>query len=128
MRLLLHEARGDEGAEAMAAAAERVCQRLSLHSARVLGVDTFSALLARSLTLVKPDFPFLEAVTVDPSQGRLMGLRESLQEQATSQVADGIVAVVATFLALLATFIGEELSLSLLVDVWAEGSLWSDAS
>jgi len=123
MRLLLHEARGDESAEALAAAAERVCQRLSQHSGKVLGVDTFYALLARALVLVRPDFPLLRAVTVDPPRDCLNGLRESSQEQVASQVADAIVAVVATFLALLVAFIGEELSLSVLVEVWAEGSL-----
>ena len=123
IRLLTHEARGDETAEALAAAAERVCQRLSLHSGKVLGVDTFYVLLARALALVKADFPFIEAVTVDPSQACLKGLRESLRESAASQASDAIVAVMATFLALLAAFIGEEVSLSILVEVWAERSL-----
>ena len=123
MRLLVHEARGDERADALAAAAERVCQRLSHHSGKVLGVDTFSALLARSLALVTPDYPFLGTVTVEPSQACLTGLGESLREQAANQASDAIVAVVATFLALLAALIGEELSLSVLVDIWAERSL-----
>ena len=122
-RLLLHEVSGDESAEAWAAAAERVCQRLSQHLGKILGVDTFHALLARALVLVRPDFPFLRAVTVEPSQAGLKGLRESLQEQAASQVADAIVAIVATFLALLVAHIGEELSLSVLIEVWAERSL-----
>src|SRR5207245_3763561 len=81
MRLLAHEAGGDESATALAIAAERMCQRLSRHSGKVLGVDTFYALLARALALVKPDFPFLESVAVEPSQTCLIGLRESLQEQ-----------------------------------------------
>jgi hypothetical protein len=100
-----------------------VFQRLSHHSGKLLGVDTFNALLARSLVLVKPDFPFLETVSVEPSQACLKGLRESLREQAASQASDAIVAVVATFLTLLAAFIGEELSLSALVEIWAERSL-----
>ena len=123
MRLLVHEARGDERADALAAAAERVCQRLSHHSGKVLGLDSFSALLARSLALAKPDFPFLGTVTVEPSQACFTGLRESLREQAANQASEAIVAVVATFLALLAALIGEELSLSVLVDIWAERSL-----
>jgi len=100
-----------------------MCKRLSRHSGKVLGVDTFYALLGRALTLVKADFPFLETVTVEPAHACLIGLRESLDGQAVGQVSDGIVAVVATFLALLATLIGEELSLSVLVEVWAECSL-----
>lgn len=123
LRLLLHEAHGDESAEALAAAAERVCQHLSHQAGEVLGIDTFYALLARALTLVTPDFPFLGVVSVERSLARLMGLRESLQEQAPSQVADAGVAVVATFLALLADLIGEQLSLSVLVKVGAEGSV-----
>jgi hypothetical protein len=123
MRLLSHEARGDDSTEALAAAAERVCQRLSHHSGKLLGVDTFNALLARSLALVKQDFPFLETVTVEPSHPRLKGLRESLPGQTASQASDAIVAVVATFLALLAEFIGEELSLFALVEIWTEASL-----
>ena len=123
MRLLLHEASGDESAEALAAAAERVCQRLSQHSGKVLGVDTFYSLLARALALVKPDFPFLGEVMVEPPEACLKGLRESLREQPASLAVDAVVAVVATFLALVAAFIGEELSLSVLVEVWAERSL-----
>ena len=123
MRLLAHEARGDESADALAATADRVCQRLSHHSGKVLGVDTFNALLARSLALVKPDFPFLGTVTVEPSQACLKGLHESLREQDAGQASDAIVAVVSTFLALVAALIGEEVSLSVLVEIWAERSL-----
>jgi hypothetical protein len=100
-----------------------VCQRLSYHSGKVLGVDTFYALLARSLTLVKPDFPFLGTVTVEPSHVCLKGLHESLREQAASQASDALVAVVATFLALVDALIGEKVSLSVLVEIWAERSL-----
>jgi hypothetical protein len=107
----------------LAAAAERVCQRLSHHSGKVLGVDTFNALLNRSLTLVKPDFPFLETVTIEPSKACLKGLQDSLRNQIESQGSAAIVAVLATFLALLAALIGEELSLSALVEIWAERSL-----
>jgi hypothetical protein len=123
MRLLVHEAGGDESAKGLAAAAERVCQRLSHHAGNVLGVDAFDALLGRALALVKPDFPCLGAVTVEPSHAGLKGLRESFQDQTAEQIADAIVAVVATFLALLAALIGEEVSLSVLVEVWAERSL-----
>jgi hypothetical protein len=123
IRLLAHEARGDESAEALAAAAERVCQRLSLHSGKVLGVDTFNVLLARALALVKADFPFIEAVTAAPPQAGLTGLRESLRASAASQASDAIVAVVAAFLALLTALIGDEPTLSVLVEVWAERSL-----
>ena len=123
MRLLVHEAGGDESAEGLAAAAERVCQRLSHHAGNVLGVDAFGALLGRALALVKPDFPCLGAVTVEPSKTGLKGLRESFQGQTAEQVVGAIVAVVATFLALLAAFIEEEVSLSVLVEVWAERSL-----
>jgi len=101
-----------------------VCGRLRNHAGKVLGVDAFDSLFARALALVKPDFPFLGAVTVEPSVACLKGLRESLQEQAPqAKAADAIVAVVATFLALLAALVGEELSLSVLVEVWAERTL-----
>jgi hypothetical protein len=123
VRLLAHEARGDASSDALAAAAERVCLRLSHHSGKVLGVDTFHALLARALAFVKPDFPFLGTVTVESSQPCLKGLQESLREQTAGQASEAIVAVVATFLALVAALIGEEMSLSVLVEIWAERSL-----
>jgi len=124
VRLLVHEARGDESPAALAEAAERVCLRLRNHAGKVLGVDAFDSLFARALALVKPDLPFLEAVTAEPPLACLKGLRESLQEQAPqAEATDAIVAVVATFLALLASLVGEELSLSVLVEVWAERSL-----
>lgn len=128
MRLLVHEALGDESPKALAEAAERVCSRLRHHAGRVLGVDAFDSLFARALALVKPDFPFLWTVTAEASLTCLKGLHESLQEQPEqAKASDAIVAVVATFLALLAALVGEEVSLSVLVEVWAERSL-SDGS
>ena len=121
-RMLVHEARGDESPKALAAAAERVCQRLGQHAGKAIGVDAFDALFARALSLARPGFPFLGAVSVKP-HARFKGLAESVQEQTASQAADAIVAVVATFLALLTAFVGEELSLALLVEAWAESSL-----
>jgi hypothetical protein len=55
VRLLPHEAGGDETANALAAAAERMCEPLSAHLGTSLGLDTFYALLARALALVKTD-------------------------------------------------------------------------
>ena len=121
-RILAHEARGDKSPKGLAAAAERVCQRLGHHAGKAIGADAFDALFTRTLTLVRQDFPFLGTVSVKP-QAHLKGLGESVQEQPVRQAADAIVAVVATFLALLTDVIGEELSLALLVEVWAGSSL-----
>jgi hypothetical protein len=93
--------------------AARACDRLRGTISRLAGVRGFHSLLSRALSLAKADSPALADATVR-ADGALEGL-ESLRS------GDGAgVEVVTQLLALLATLIGEPLTLRLLQDTWPE--------
>jgi len=103
--------------EAWADAAGRVWQKLRQHLARSIGPAGFDALLRRALALAKTEFPSLQAIRTE-ADGRLMGLREVVQTAEES--SSGLAAVLAHFLGLLSTFIGEDLALRLVGEVWPD--------
>ena len=90
-------------------------------------------LLARALTLTTSQFPFLSAVRVD-ADGSLVGLggdpgpgsQETRDNAIQGDTVEGAVAVIAHLLALLITFIGEDLTRRMLSAVWPELA-WDDA-
>lgn len=94
--------------------AVRVFERLRVALARFAGSDGFRSLVRRALALASADDPVLRQVTVN-ANGSLDGLDEV--------AGDAVVAIVAQFLALLVTFIGEPLTLRLVRDAWPEASL-----
>lgn len=128
-QLLEHETGERHDAEALADATERSCQKLCQRAATLVGVEGCRALLARALHLVKIEHPFLAQVQVDAeSVGRLPGVRESAQAAEYGRAAGGLTAVVAYFIWLLATFIGEDLALRVVHDVWPDVPLAGTSS
>lgn len=123
-RLLTLEAAESQGQETVIGAAERVSAKLSAHLSKRIGQEGFRTLLARALTLTTAQFPHLSAVRV-AEDGSLVGLRgatgtssQETRDNVTQQDAvEGAVAVVAHLLALLFTFIGEDLTLRILSTV-----------
>jgi hypothetical protein len=123
MMLLGHEAGGDRAsAEDMAAAAERLLDRLSGRLSEVIGRAGVEALWLRAVKLRRADFPFLDERMLSREQGKNAGdsLRACLQAQPPDVIREVSVVLFATFAGLLATVIGERLAWSLLRDVWPE--------
>jgi hypothetical protein len=118
-RLLAFEAAHDNSSEARADVAVQVIQDLRLRLIRLAGVDGFSSLLSRALTLAKAEVPSLEIVHVR-ADGSLEGFDGIEQSQAGAQA--GIV-LVAHLLELLVTFIGEPLTLRLVRDKSRDASM-----
>lgn len=132
-RLLRHEAGEGQGQEASMGAAERVLDKLRLHLSKRIGPEGFRTLLARALTLTTARFPQLGAIRVG-TDGSLIGLpgvagsgsQETLDNRETPGSAtpegfvEGTVGLVAQLLELLATFIGEDITLRILTAVWPE--------
>lgn len=126
-RLLTHEAAGNQDQEALIKAAERASDKLRAHLSNRIGQEGFRTLLARALSLTTPQFPHLSAVRVG-ADGSLVGLRGAagrgsgeVQDSETQKaVVEGAVALVAHLLALLVTFIGEDLTLRLISAVWPD--------
>jgi hypothetical protein len=94
----------------------RVSEKLRSALSILMGSSGFRSLLARSLTMAKALEPRLAAVHVDPD-GSLQGWSTIGNENRDAQ-ADVI--VVAQLLGLLATFIGEGLMQSLILDAWPD--------
>ena len=110
-------------------AAERVCAKLSRRLARLITADGYSAILARALHLAMAEFPFLDGVRPSSSTNVcLEGLRELAHTTDATRIREAVVAVLAGTIALLDTFIGEELALRLVRDIWPGAPFGGSAS
>ncbi len=101
-------------------ATERLCQKLSLRLARLVTVEGYRALLDRSIHLGRDRFPILAGMSAgaDPD-ACLGGLREvGPADPSTLQAA--VTEVLAGLLGLLSTFIGDELTIRIVRDVWPD--------
>ena len=97
--------------------AVRACEKLRVPLTKFAGAAGFSSLLSRALTLARRQAPSLERLRVD-ADGSLAGFSE-IQHDAEAAREGGVV-LVAEFLGLLVTFIGERLTLSLVREAWPD--------
>lgn len=91
-------------------------EKLRQHLAKLVGIAGFHSLLARSLVLATPKALWLLGVRVG-SDGTLEDFHEG-DPLSEALVAEGCTALLAQFLALLVTFIGESLTLRLVQEIW----------
>ncbi len=89
----------------------RTCNRLRATLSKFVGMGGFCALMSRALALAKDEVPSLATARVLPD-GSLEGLAEAEHD------SDAGVIVIARFLGLMATFIGEPLTLGLVNEAW----------
>jgi hypothetical protein len=114
-RLLAYEGGDAAGADDCAAAAGRVYDKLHAQLAPLLGSVGFQALLARSAKLARGELACLgEAATLESSTNLL----ECLRAGDPAVVAETAATLFGTFLALIATFIGERLTAQVLASAW----------
>jgi hypothetical protein len=114
-QLLAHEAGSGKPSEGNIPAAIRVAEKLRRPLSTLAGTTGFRALLGRALTLAKAQDSNLQAVRVEPD-GSLHGLTE-LRNNEHAQAG---VALIAQLLGLLDGFIGPDLTLLLIADVWPD--------
>jgi hypothetical protein len=119
-RLLAYEAVAGENSEPAESAAFRVFAKLRLALITLAGLAGFRSLLSRALTLARADAPDLSAVEV-AADGSLKGLDE-LASQAQEETQEGGAVLLTQLIGLLLTFIGNDLTLRLVQDVWPEAS------
>lgn len=106
-----------------ARAAFRVCRKLG-HSLSVLtGPKGFSSLLARALSRASEEAPWLNQLVVDGSGALVHPAPEAEAKVSSRDLAQGGLALVVHLLELLATFIGEALTLRLVQQVWPRAKL-----
>ena len=109
---------GDLLEQSPAEAEERAFDGLRRRLGKVLGTQGFRAVLARSLALARREASWLNGVQVGPD-GELIGLEDAAKAH-ESMGNPGFVSLLAYFLELLTSLIGEELTGRLLYDVWPD--------
>jgi hypothetical protein len=118
-RVLTLEAGSDADAKALAAAAVRVYDTLAGQLALLIGAGGVKALTARSLHLVRRDFPWLaETRETDPLEGPFAQLGASLARQEPAVATEAAIAALATLGGLLESLIGEALTMRVLRAAW----------
>jgi hypothetical protein len=120
-RLLTYEAVAGKNSEPAESAAFRVCAKLRRPLITLAGVAGFRSLLSRALTLATTEAPSLSAVQV-AADGSLKGLDELAPQLDKERARDEGAILIAQFIGLLLTFIGEGLTLRLVQDVWPEAA------
>jgi len=113
-RLIAEEIRVGNGATVKTPPAFRVCEKLRRSLSTLVGAAGFHSVMARALTIATSEVPGLSEVRVKPDgsleiPAEIMDQRESVQ---------GGTALVVRLLGLLATFIGEALTLRLVQNIW----------
>ena len=121
-RLIGHETRKNRSSETKTPAACRVAEKLRPHLATLMGNLGFRALLSRALALANAEVPWLRAVHVN-ADGSLEGLDELGAQVDPDEIFEGCVVLLAQLLGLLVAFIGEDLTLRLVREVWPKLSL-----
>lgn len=96
------------------------CEKLRQPLTQLIGAGGFASLLSRALALAKRQSPVLAPLRVQ-ADGALTGFGEVPHDAASADAArEGAVALVAEFLGLLITFIGQPLTLTLVRQAWPD--------
>ena len=120
-RLMSHEKLKNKSSDASSPAAFHVVARLRPNLATLVGNDGFQALLSRALALAIAEVSWLRAVTVK-KDGTLEGL-QAVHALDPAEVLEGRVVLLAQLLGLLTAFIGSNLTLRLVGEIWPTLSL-----
>lgn len=121
-RLIAYETRGNKSSGTKTPAAFPVCEKLRPHLATLMGNTGFRALLSRALARAEADVPSLRAMQVK-ADGSLAALDKLEMKADPEELAKGGVILVTQLLGLLVAFIGEDLTLRLVREVWPKLSL-----
>ena len=99
----------------------QICEKLRAPLATLMGGTGYRALLSRALTIARREHAWLRAVQVQ-AEGALVLPAEAAAPVTPQALAAGSAALIATLLDLLATFIGELLTVRLVREVWPDFS------
>jgi hypothetical protein len=119
--LIAEELRGGNGAELKSLAAFRACEKLRRPLSTLAGSAGFQALLSRALVLARAEAPLLAEVEIK-ADGTLQYSAELEAKLASDEAGRAAAAVLGQLMGLLATFIGEGLTLRLAHDVWPKAA------
>lgn len=97
-------------------------EKLRPYLVTLMGTVGFQALLSRALALANAEVPWLRAVEVK-GDGSLHGFDVPGAQANPDEIFEGSVVLLTQLLGLLVVFIGENLTLRLIRDVWPKVSL-----
>ena len=121
LRALAQHAGPAPAADAVAAAARRAYDDLARASASLLGEVGVDALTSRALHLAQQKHPWLvEARAPGQMEAPIVQAIAGLERQTPDAATEAAGAVFATLTGLLATFIGEQLTVGLLRKAWPD--------
>jgi hypothetical protein len=120
---LAHRSGGAPGASAVAEAATVILSQMAALLTPVIGVRGVDVIFRRSLYLTSKDFPLLvPGEEHGDSAALLAGLKDRLAVRDAEDAAEAACALIATFIELLTTLIGESLTDRLMSPVWSHPS------
>lgn len=114
-RLMAYETGGNKSSGTKTPVAFHCCEKLRPHLAALMGDGGFRALLSRALA--DAEVPWLRAVHVK-ADGSLGGLEELHVQLDLDEFFEGRILLLTQLIGLLAAFIGENLTLRLVREVW----------
>ena len=121
-RLIAHEARDTPPSKTSPSAIFPVVEKLRPHLATLMGKLGFRALLSRALALAGAEVRWLRTVQVRADDS-FEGVGDLGTQVDPSEIFEGRVVLLAQMLGLLVAFIGEDLTLRLVREVWPKLSL-----
>ncbi len=123
-RLLIYEANARNPSQQERSTALRVYEKLRQSLVALAGTAGFQSLAARALTLARSDAPSLSAVRVT-AEGILQGMTgtEPPLNLDEDRLHEGEVIFISRLLGLLLIFLGENLTMNLIRDVWPDAPL-----
>ena len=120
-RVLRHEAEKTADAANVALAFQSVCRALHARLAPLISEHGFHVLLARAATLASRDFALPPDLKISAdSDCALSGLAADNLHSISKELADGLSAIFAHFIWLLIEFIGANLGLGTICELWPE--------
>ena len=116
-RLIADEARGNKPAATKNPEEFSTCQKLRPNLATLMGNRGYHALLSRALALAQVEVSWLRAVHVK-ADGTLARVDEHHAQRDPDELFEGRIVLLAQLIGLLVAFIGKNLTLRLVRDVW----------
>jgi hypothetical protein len=123
-RLLHHEASAGNTSEPAESTTLRVYEKLRGNLCVLVGVAGFQALASRALTLARSEVPGLRAVQVAADGGlqRVNGIEPPMKINGDWIDEEGVI-FISSLLGLLLMFLGEALTMNLVLNVWPDAAL-----
>ena len=115
-RILSH-GQSNGSVDEVTGAMEQGCQALRGRLAPLVGSAAFDALMGRAVNLAARNFAFLDDTPIGANCSA-DGLRQAAEGREQREVTDAVAAILANFIWLLVIFIGENLGLRMVHEIW----------